>query len=560
MPTLSWLGKKKIVNHHLDVPFHVLDKKYKFESKVECKNNSIDNRIIHGDNLAVLKSLLPEFEGKVDCIYIDPPYNTGNEEWVYNDNVNDPRIQKWLKKVVGKENDDLSRHDKWLCMIYPRLKLLHRLLSESGIIFISIDNNEQAVLKLVCDEIFGISNYISTISCVNNPKGRSDDKYFATAHEYILVYKKKNNFELEGFDPEEKITKRYNKSDDLGRYREIDLRKTGDSDRRIDREDMFYPFYYYKESDVLSLSEIEIEENFIKIYPMKSDVDEGRWRWGKDEKTMRDNFHKLKAVFMPKKRQWTIVEKDYLEGRSKVKPTTVWDFKDVNSERGTELLYSYIGFTKEDFPNPKPIGTIERCLKLLPKKDSIILDSFAGSGTTAHAVLKLNAEDGGNRRFILCEMMEYAENLTAERVRRVMNGYGKGKNETEGLGGSFEFFELGEPLFLENELFNESVGVERIRQYVSYSERIPLDQQLPIENNISPSALGINEQTLWLFNYDENAVTSLDLEYLGSLNLRELKQRPSQYVIYADKCVLETKFMQDHGITFKRIPRDILRF
>ena len=141
-----------------------------------------------------------------------------------------------------------------------------------------------------------------------------------------------------------------------------------------------------------------------------------------------------------------------------------------------------------------------------------------------------------------------------------MDGYGEGKSKTDGLGGSFEFFELGEPLFLENELFNESVGVERIRQYVSYSERIPLDQQLPIENSISPSALGINEQTLWLFNYDENAVTSLDLEYLGSLNLRELKQRPSQYVIYADKCVLEAKFMQDHGITFKRIPRDILRF
>lgn len=560
MPTLSWLGKKKIVNHHLDVPFYVLDKKYNFESKVKSINNSADNKIIHGDNLAVLKSLLPDFEGKVDCIYIDPPYNTGNEEWVYNDNVNDPRIQKWLKKVVGKENDDLSRHDKWLCMIYPRLKLLQRLLSETGLIFISIDNNEQAVLKLVCDEIFGISNYISTISCINNPKGRSDDKYFATAHEYILVYKKKYDLDLEGFEPEEKVTKRYNKTDDFGRYREIDLRKTGDSDRREDRPDMFYPFYFYKDLEVLSLSKIDIEENFIEINPMKSDTEEGRWRWGKNEKTMRENFHNLTAVFMPKKQQWTVVEKDYLEGRSKIKPTTVWDFKDVNSERGTELFYSYMGFKKEDFPNPKPVGTIERCLKLLPNKDSIVLDSFAGSATTAHAVLKLNAEDGGNRRFILCEMMDYAETITAERVRRAMDGYGEDKAKTEGLGGSFEYLELGEPLFLENQLLNESVGIERIRQYVSYSERIPLDQQLPIENGLSPSALGINEQTLWLFNYDENAVTSLDLDFLGSLNLRKLKQRPNQYVIYADKCVLETKFMQDHGITFKRIPRDILRF
>ncbi len=137
MPTLSWLGKKQIVNHHLDVPFHVLDKKYKFESTVKNENNSSGNRIIHGDNLAVLKSLLPEFEGKVDCIYIDPPYNTGNEKWVYNDNVNDPRIKKWLNTVVGKEGDDLSRHDKWLCMIYPRLKLLYKLLAENGVIFIS---------------------------------------------------------------------------------------------------------------------------------------------------------------------------------------------------------------------------------------------------------------------------------------------------------------------------------------------------------------------------------------------------------------------------------------
>lgn len=560
MPTLSWLGKKKIVSHHLDVPFYVLDKKYKFESKAECINNSIDNRIIHGDNLVVLRSLLPEFEGKIDCIYIDPPYNTGNEGWVYNDNVNDLRIQKWLKKVVGKENDDLSRHDKWLCMIYPRLKLLQRLLSETGLIFISIDNNEQAVLKLVCDEIFGVSNYISTISCINNPKGRSDDKYFATAHEYILVYKKKYDLDLEGFDPEEKVTKRYNKTDDFGRYREIDLRKTGDSDRREDRPDMFYPFYFYKDSEVLSLSKIDIDEKFIEINPMKSNTEEGRWRWGKNEKTMQENFHNLTAVFMPKKQQWTVAEKDYLEGRSKIKPTTVWDFKDVNSERGTELFYSYMRFKKEDFPNPKPVGTIERCLKLLPNKDSIVLDSFAGSATTAHAVLKLNAEDGGNRRFILCEMMDYAETITAERVRRAMDGYGEGKVKTEGLGGSFEYFELGKPLLLENGVLNESVGIERIRQYVSYSEQIPLDQQLRIENSISPSALGINEQTLWLFNYDENAVTSLDLDFLGSLNLRELKQRPSQYVIYADKCVLETKFMQDHGITFKRIPRDILRF
>ncbi|MGQ1624228.1 site-specific DNA-methyltransferase [Acinetobacter baumannii] len=502
---------------------------------------------------------MPEFEGKVNCIYIDPPYNTGNEGWVYNDNVNDPRIIKWLGDVVGKEGEDLSRHDKWLCMMYPRLKLLHRLLADDGVIFISIDNNEQAVLKILCDEIFGISNYISMLTCINNPKGRSDDKYFATAHEYILVYKKNSDFEISGFEVEEKVTKRYNKVDELGKYREIDLRKTGDSDRRIDRPDMFYPFYFYQKANLLSLYKRDLDEACITIYPMKSLTEEGRWRWGKNEKTIKENFHKLAAVFMPKKQQWTIIEKDYLENRSQVKPTTVWDFKDVNSERGTELLYTYLGFSKQDFPNPKPLGTIQRCIKLLTNKDAIILDSFAGSGTTAHAVLELNAQDGGNRRFILCEMMDYAESITAERVRRVMEGYGEGNKKVEGLGGSFDFYELGDALFSESGLLNESVGIKRIRQYIAYSESIPLDNQLPIENEISPSALGLNQQTLWLFHYNKDAITSLDLDFLGTLNLQNIP-RPSQFVVYADKCVLDDKFMQKHGITFKRIPRDIMRF
>ena len=163
MPTLTWIGKDKVVNHHHDVPYSVLEKTETFTAPQDTPENSTKNRIIHGDNLAVLKSLLPEFEGRVNCIYIDPPYNTGNEGWVYNDNVNDPRIKKWLGDVVGKEGDDLTRHDKWLCMMYPRLKLLHRLLADDGVIFVSIDDNEQANLKLICDEVFGEINFISSI-------------------------------------------------------------------------------------------------------------------------------------------------------------------------------------------------------------------------------------------------------------------------------------------------------------------------------------------------------------------------------------------------------------
>lgn len=187
MPTLNWVGKDKVVNHHHDIPFRVLKHKKKFVAPKGSPKNSTDNRIIHGDNLEALKSLLPEFEGLVNCIYIDPPYNTGNEGWIYNDNVNDPKIKKWLGDVVGKEGEDLSRHDKWLCMMYPRLKLLHRLLANDGVIFVSIDDNELANLRLVLDEIFGASNFIANVVWQKrtSPDARLN---LGAAHDYILVY------------------------------------------------------------------------------------------------------------------------------------------------------------------------------------------------------------------------------------------------------------------------------------------------------------------------------------------------------------------------------------
>ena len=161
MPTLNWIGKDKVINHHQDVPFRVLEHQYAYGAPES------GNMIIKGDNLHALKALLPQYEGRVKCIYIDPPYNTGNESWVYNDNVNDPKIRKWLGEVVGREGEDLSRHDKWLCMMYPRLKLLQRLLADDGAIFISIDDNEQANLRLICDEIFGSNNFLANISWEN---------------------------------------------------------------------------------------------------------------------------------------------------------------------------------------------------------------------------------------------------------------------------------------------------------------------------------------------------------------------------------------------------------
>lgn len=195
MPTLNWIGKEKVINHHMDVPYRVLEKKYSYGVDGQTtEDDHSENMVIHGDNLEALKSLMPRYEGKIRCIYIDPPYNTGNENWIYNDNVNDPKMKKWLGEVVGKEGEDLSRHDKWLCMMYPRLRLLQRLLAEDGAIFISIDNSGNANLKLMCDEIFGCTNYVDTISWFKKASPSNDAKYFSNDIEYILIYAKKKMY------------------------------------------------------------------------------------------------------------------------------------------------------------------------------------------------------------------------------------------------------------------------------------------------------------------------------------------------------------------------------
>lgn len=193
MPTLEWMGKSKVVAYHRQVPYRVLER-IPEKSVLDSHGSDCGNMIIHGDNLEALKALLPEYEGKVDCIYIDPPYNTGNEGWVYNDNVNDPRIRKWLGEVVGKEGEDFSRHDKWLCMMYPRLQLLKKLLSQSGAIFISIDDNEYAYLKLVCDEIFGSSNFQSDVIWQKRYTRSNNTVDFTNVTEHILVYSRSSEF------------------------------------------------------------------------------------------------------------------------------------------------------------------------------------------------------------------------------------------------------------------------------------------------------------------------------------------------------------------------------
>ena len=550
MPTLEWIGKSKVINHHQEVPFRVLERKYSFdENGQHNEDNGSENMIIRGDNLEALKALLPRYEGRIKCIYIDPPYNTGNEGWVYNDNVNDPKIKKWLGEVVGKEGEDLTRHDKWLCMMYPRLKLLQKLLADDGVIFVSLDFHEQPFMRLIMDEIFGASNYVSEIACVNKPSGRSDDKYIATAHESIIVYRKSPLLTLGGFEPEEKITKRYNKRDTDGRlYREEDLRKRGTHDERTDRPNLFYPFFFNQETGELIVggNDEKTPDGFIRIEPMKSKDVQGTWRWGQDTANAQKTY--IHPRYMPNKQQWSLFEWEYLDERGAAKPTTLWDFKDVNSERGTEVFIKYLGFKKEDFPNPKPVGTIQRILQIATAGDDIILDSFAGSGTTAHAVLNMNKADGGHRKFILVEMMDYADSITAERVKRVIKGYGEGKNAVEGTGGNFSFYDLGEPLLV-GDCLNEAVAPEKIREYIWFMET---KQPYAPPSGGNPYYLGKHNSTGYYFYYEPQRVTVLDYAFLSTIT-----EKADGTVIYADRCSISEDKLAKMGVTFKKIPRDI---
>ena len=402
------------------------------EGKPYCSTGSVDfdtteNLYIEGDNLEVLKLLQETYLGKIKMIYIDPPYNTGND-FVYEDDfaqntdeylANSGQFDEEGNRMVQNTESNGRFHTDWLNMLYPRLRLSKDLLTVDGVIFVSIDNNEVVNLRKMLDEVFGSDNCMGIIANINNPKGRSDDKYIATAHEYLLVYAKDvSKVEWYGFEPTEEITKRYNKADlDGKRYREIDLRKTGENDLREDRPNLFY-FFYYSETtgDFYPDRDDYVKDGYIQIKPQREDGKEGNWRWGID--TAKKQIADLVPKFMPSRKVWGIMQKDYLEGRALVKPTSSWTFKDVNSERGTEEFVE-LGFDKRIFPKPKPLGTIKRCLKLATGRDGIILDFFSGSATTAHAVMQLNAEDGGHRKFIMVQLPE----ATNEKKEAYKAGY-----------------------------------------------------------------------------------------------------------------------------------------
>lgn len=644
MPTLNWIGKDKVVNHHLDVPFYTLEHKYGFraEDETDTSETHSGNMIIHGDNLVALKALLPEYEGRVNCIYIDPPYNTGEEKWVYNDNVNDPHIKKWLGEVVGKEGEDLSRHDKWLCMMYPRLALLQKLLHPQGAIFISIDDNEYTNLKAICDEIFGKNCFVANVSWQRTYSVRNDKDGIAVIVEHILIYSKEPNWIPLKLERTDDMDANYaNPDNDYAAWASVIPTAPSASSHQgmvyaIQQPitgELLYPttgrcwsfgqeemlgfmngWCEYelrdlgdeaKRAEICGVSLDEIRKN-IKGIVLKHDLNTSR------EKA-KEIYNKgpWPKYFFTKGGLGGIRRKTYItEVEGKI-PTNYWSFDEVGhtDEAKKELKEIFGG--KSPFDTPKPTRLIERILDIATDDNSIILDSFAGSGTTAHAILLANLKKHSHKKFILVELMDYADTTTAYRVKKAITGYkatmkheeeiynkkltvkNLTKAETflkeaeaviekeqgnyaeiskpklqdncikviasrvadgfvEGLGGSFDYYELGKPFFKDGNL-NEEVCEEDIRHYIYYTEtRQPLTRKRRGRSYL----LDILNGTAYYFYYERNRLTNLSIDSLNEI----VEERSSQYIIYADTCTIDEDTRNELNVVFKQIPRDIKRF
>ena len=422
MPTLDFEGKEIVYSYHLGVPYRPLEPDAAKSLNPAAAN---DNLIIHGDNLHALKSLLPQYSGKVKCIYIDPPYNTGNEGWVYNDKVNSPALREWFRKEVGR--DDLERHDKWLCMMWPRLHLLKELLADDGAIFVSIDDNEYQHLRMMMDDIFGDDNFTANIIW-HHRKSSQNDIDVSLSHNYILCYARDRSlFSFIAGDVDE------------GRFSNPDNDSRG-------------PWV----ADPMDAPNVRENLTYEIINPNTGDSywpPVGRcWRFSKERFDEALNDGRIVFGRYGKARpQYKRFLSEALERGTNI--FTIWS--DVGTATdGTREFQRIFGRGEGLSYTPKPTDLIQKIVRIAAGQDAIVLDSFAGSGSTAHAVLTLNKEDGGNRKFILVECEDYADTITAERVRRVSNGVPGHRDEAlqEGLGGSFTYYTLGDPIEVEGML------------------------------------------------------------------------------------------------------------
>jgi adenine-specific DNA-methyltransferase len=473
MPTLNWIGKDAVVKHHKDVPFRLLEPVAALSAGQDAGSTS-GNLIVQGDNLHALKALLPRYAGQVKCIYIDPPYNTGNEGWAYNDNVNSPEIRKWLGAVVGKEGETLDRHDRWLCMMYPRLVLLRQFLREDGVIFVSIDDDELHHLRCLMDEIFGVNRRLSTL--VWRTDGNFDNQAkIKNCHEYILAYSINPDKFLHPkvVDPSVGKNSKLNRSVIQNTIVKNGIKNPVSSvilptgfpatviDAVIPARTNSWPHYDQTVhiNDSRLVNAVAATSGWSSRNLLIEFIENG-FRPIKDSKGQQTRFV-LTATGAIESIQ------DRQEARHGVSVVS-----GVGSTQAQSAALTEMGFR---FPFPKPVDLVKYLISMVDDKDSLVLDSFGGSGTTGHAVLAQNATDGGTRRFILVEMDEkIAADVTAERVKRVSQGYTNAKGEAvAGLSpdGGFQFCTLSaEPLFTPQGAIRTDVNFSQLAKFVWLAE------------------------------------------------------------------------------------------
>ena len=530
MPTLDWIGKKAVVEHHKQVPFHLL----RCNEALSVGEPGSGNLLVQGDNLLALKALLPYYAGRVKCIYIDPPYNTGNEGWVYNDNVNSPEMRDWLGRVVGKEAEDLSRHDKWLCMMYPRLALLRDFLREDGAIFVSIDDNEVHTLRGLLDEIFGPRNFVASIIWQKVYSPKNSAKHFSEDHDYILVYARN----AEKWRPN--LIARTEAQDKAYKNPDNDPRgpwKTSDLSARN-----FYSKGTYRvKCPSGRIIEAPPKGSYWRVSSEKFDelnADNRIW-WGKNG----NSIPQIKRFLSEVK-----------QGRV---PQTLWPYADVgHTQNAKKELLAICDF--EDSPavfiTPKPTKLIRRILEIATDKDSIILDSFGGSGTTGHAVLALNKEDGGTRRFVMVEMdPDICQRITAQRISRAVRGH-KG---TQPLEGGFRFCDLGEPLFSPTGTIEEdTVTFKDLGHHVFF---IATGEPLPQEADLKTALLGVSNgiAVFLLYNGILGDKSTKGGNVLTRQILASLPPHDGTRIIYGNGCRIGAERLRRANIIFRQIPYEV---
>jgi len=546
MPTLQFKGKNIIWNHHLAVPFHTLDEVLELHYQPEKANG---NMIIEGDNLIALKALLPQFAGKVKCIYIDPPYNTGNEDWVYNDKVNSPLINDWIGKQVGL--DDLTRHDKWLCMMVPRIKILRDLLADDGVICVSIDDNEMQSLRIIMNEIFGEENFIASITVENDSRTRQYDAIGIT-HEYIIVYSKTETFSYNSLTDD---NKKFQYEDSESGFDIYELRNRNVSFNIDNRPNLYYPFWVNPNNpDKNGFYEISLEEKkeWIKTYPQESQGIKTVWRWGKD--TALKNLNTLLFARKHSDGFFQIIKK--YRGNT-YSLNSVWIDKEIKTDKGT-LEIKGLFDNKKIFDFPKPVALVKRLLKIFSNENSLILDSFSGSGTTIHAVMELNKEDGGNRKCIMVQMSENSEaepdknickDITRERVKRAIDKYG--------YDSGFKYYRLGIPLDAETMLAGQLPTYNQFAKYVYY---LCTGENLVAEDKINEADFYVGEygkQAIYLvYKQDYETLTRLALNLTLAEKIKT-QQPGKKRIVYAPSCFLDEEYLTDNQIEYVGIPYNL---